>query len=174
MKICTCLLKLQKTYVHWYDSDVGKGPEIYDNYHKIYSEVVTTLGLMRIKRVSHFCQCIGHNFVPCKNNFLNLGIPSLTHCQCCKGLIYRDLNSEVSTAWLCSVLSSTRWQGWPSGESTCFPPMWPGLYFRTRHHMWIEFVGSLLCYERFSTRFSGFPLSSKTSIWFDLWILIVK
>ena len=31
-----------------------------------------------------------------------------------------------------------------------------------------------LCYERFSPGYSGFPLSSKTSIWFDLWILIVN
>ena len=50
--------------------------------------------------------------------------------------------------------------------------MWSGFYFRTRRHMWIEFVGSLLCYERFFPWYSGFPLSSKTSIWFDLWILI--
>jgi len=33
--------------------------------------------------------------------------------------------------------------------------------------MWIEFVGSLLCYERFSPGYSGFPLFSKTYIWFD-------
>ena len=66
------------------------------------------------------------------------------------------------------------WQGWPSGESTCLPPMWPGFDFPTRCHMWIEFVGSLLCYERFSPGYSGFPLSLTTSIWFDLWILIVK
>ena len=30
--------------------------------------------------------------------------------------------------------------------------------------MWIEFVGSLLCYERFFSEYSGFPLSSKTNI----------
>ena len=42
------------------------------------------------------------------------------------------------------------WQGWPSGESTCLPPMWPGFDFRTHHHKWIEFVGSQLCYDRFS------------------------
>ena len=44
----------------------------------------------------------------------------------------------------------------------------PGFDFRTRCHMWIEFVGSLLCYERFSPGFSGFPLSSKNQhlIWF--------
>ena len=56
------------------------------------------------------------------------------------------------------------WQGWPSGESTCFPPMWSGFDFRTRRHTWIEFVGSLLCYERFSPGYSGFPLSPKTNI----------
>ena len=56
------------------------------------------------------------------------------------------------------------WQGWPSGESTCLPPMWPGFDFRTRRHMWVEFVGSLLCYERFFPGYSGFPLSPKTNI----------
>ena len=55
------------------------------------------------------------------------------------------------------------WQGWPSGESTCLPPMWPGFDFGTRRHTWIEFVGSLLCYERFSPGYSGFPLSPKTT-----------
>ena len=31
--------------------------------------------------------------------------------------------------------------------------------------MWVEFVvGSLLCTERFFSRYSGFPLSSKTNI----------
>ena len=34
--------------------------------------------------------------------------------------------------------------------------------------MWVEFVGSLLCPERFSPGNSGFPLSPKTNIWFDL------
>ena len=33
------------------------------------------------------------------------------------------------------------------------------------HHMWVEFVvGSLPCFERFFSRYSGFPLSSKTNI----------
>ena len=30
--------------------------------------------------------------------------------------------------------------------------------------MWAEFVGSLLCSERFFSGYSGFPLSSKTNI----------
>ena len=33
-------------------------------------------------------------------------------------------------------------QGWRSGESTCLPPMCPGFNFRTRRHMWVEFVAS--------------------------------
>ena len=76
--------------------------------------------------------------------------------------------------YLSCVFLVIKWQGWPSGESTCLPPMWPGFDFRTRCHMWIEFVGPLLCCERFSPGYSGFPLPSKTSIWFDFWILIVK
>ena len=47
-------------------------------------------------------------------------------------------------------------QGWRSGESTRLPPMWPGLDSRTRRHMWVEFVGSLLYTERFSP---GTPVS---------------
>ena len=34
-----------------------------------------------------------------------------------------------------------------------------------RRHMWLEFVvGSLLCFERFFSRYSGFPISSKTNV----------
>ena len=47
-------------------------------------------------------------------------------------------------------------QGLRSGESTRLPPMWPGFDSRTRRHMWVEFVGSLLCTERFSP---GTPVS---------------
>ena len=36
----------------------------------------------------------------------------------------------------------------------------------------VKFVGSLLCSERFFSGNSGFPLSSKTNIWFDLIYLI--
>ena len=41
-------------------------------------------------------------------------------------------------------------QGWRSGESTRLLPMWYWFYSHTRRHMWVEFVGSLLCSERFS------------------------
>ena len=46
---------------------------------------------------------------------------------------------------------------------------WPGFDSRTRRHIWVEFVvGSLFCSERFFSGYSGFPLSSKINIWFDL------
>ena len=51
-----------------------------------------------------------------------------------------------------SFVVDFRAQGWRSGESTRLPPMWPGFDSQTRRHMWVEFVGSLLC----------------TEIWFDL------
>ena len=35
----------------------------------------------------------------------------------------------------------------------------------SRHHMLVEFVGSLLCSERFFSGYSGFPLSSKTNLY---------
>ena len=55
-------------------------------------------------------------------------------------------------------------QGWCSGESSRLPPVCPGFDSRTRRHMWAEFVGSVLCSERFFSGNSGFPLSSKTNI----------
>ena len=53
-------------------------------------------------------------------------------------------------------LKINRVQGWPCGESTRLPPMWPGFDSQIRRHMWVEFVGSLLCTERFSP---GTPVS---------------
>ena len=54
-------------------------------------------------------------------------------------------------------------QCWCSGESTGLPPMWPGLHSRIGRHMWVEFVGSLFCSERFSPGYSGFPFHQKTT-----------
>ena len=52
---------------------------------------------------------------------------------------------------------------WRSGESTRLPPMWLGFDFQTRRHILVEFVGSLLCSERFFPGYSGFPISSKSA-----------
>ena len=44
------------------------------------------------------------------------------------------------------IIVSTRCRGagWRSGESTCLPPMWPGLDSQIWRHMWVEFVASAL------------------------------
>ena len=55
-------------------------------------------------------------------------------------------------------------QGWRSGESTRLSQTWPGFDSQARRHMWVEFLGSLLCSGRFFTWYSDFPLSSKTNI----------
>ena len=47
-------------------------------------------------------------------------------------------------------------QGWRSGGSTRLPLLWPGFDSQIRRQMWVEFVGSLLCTERFSP---GTPVS---------------
>ena len=63
----------------------------------------------------------------------------------------------VARVWgLYLVIGSPCLQGWRSGESTRLPPMWPGFDSQIRRQMWVEFVGSLLCTERFS---SGTPVS---------------
>ena len=44
------------------------------------------------------------------------------------------------------LLGRLREQGWRSGESTRLPPMWPGLDFRFRRHMWAICGLSLVLY----------------------------
>ena len=48
-----------------------------------------------------------------------------------------------------------------SSESTRLPPAWPGFDSLIRRHMWVEFVGSLLCTERFSPSTPVSPLLEK-------------
>ena len=56
------------------------------------------------------------------------------------------------------IFIELNFQGWRSCESTRLPPMWPGFDSRTRRHMWVEFVGCLLCTVRFSPGTPVFPL----------------
>ena len=53
------------------------------------------------------------------------------------------------------------------------PPIWLGFDSQIRRHMWVEFVGSLLCTERFSP---GTPVSLllKNQHLTDLIVLIVN
>ena len=85
---------------------------------------------------------------------------------------------ELSSSWFATIWHGSqvggtievisqgdRVQGWHSDESTHLLPMWPGFKSRHQHRMWVEFVvGSLPCSERFFSRYSSFPLSSKTNI----------
>ena len=79
--------------------------------------------------------------------------------------IERQRETEAEVGTVLDLGSRVRWR---SGESARLPPMCPGFDSRTRRHKSAEFVGSLLCSERFFSGYSGFPLSSKTNIWFDL------
>ena len=49
-------------------------------------------------------------------------------------------------------------QGWRSGESTRLTPMWPGFDSQIQRQMWVEFVRTLLCTERFSLGTQVSPL----------------
>ena len=63
------------------------------------------------------------------------------------------------------ALNDSLSKGWRSCESARCLPVWPWFISRRRCHMWVEFVvGSRLCSERFSSEYSGLPLSSKTNI----------
>ena len=75
-----------------------------------------------------------------------------------------SLNSECLDTWKLKPISfqlgdttQPGLQEWRSGESTRLPPIWPGFDSQIRRHMWVEFVGSLLCTERFSPGTPIFP-----------------
>ena len=69
-------------------------------------------------------------------------------CRCCR---HDSLSSLILNPILLASHTQQGWvQGWRSGESTCLPPMWPRFDSQIWGHMWVEFVGSLLCTERFS------------------------
>ena len=81
------------------------------------------------------------------------------------------MSGQVTTVYHIDTLVSKWEQGWRTGENTRLPPMWPGFDSWTWRHMWVEFLtanenqlGSCACSERFFSRYSGFPLSSKASI----------
>ena len=81
--------------------------------------------------------------------------------------IFRTLRFSVTS----SFFSLTRGGGGPSVptvlfESTRLPPMWSGFDSQIQRHMWVEFVGSLLCTERFSPGTPVSPLVKKPP--FDL------
>lgn len=75
--------------------------------------------------------------------------------------IYTNFHHYFSHHWLME-------QGCRSDKSTHLPPTWPAFDSETWRYVWVELVGSLLCYGRFFSGYSGFLLSSKTSLRFDM------
>ena len=70
----------------------------------------------------------------------------------------------LSDAWwqfICYIYGA---QGWHSGESTRLPLMWRGFDSQPWRLMWVEFVGSLLCMERFFSGYSGLLSPQKNNI----------
>ena len=55
-----------------------------------------------------------------------------------------------------------------SSVGTHLPPVWPGLDSQTLHVCGFSSVGYLLCSKSFFSRYSTFPLSSKTNVGFDM------
>ena len=49
-------------------------------------------------------------------------------------------------------------------ESTRLPPMWPGFDSQNWRHTRVEFVGFLLCLERFSPGYLVFPSKNQHTI----------
>ena len=62
-----------------------------------------------------------------------------------------------------NFMPRSREQRWSSGESTFLPPMWPGFKSRCRRHLWLSLSLALSFLRQVFTRFSGFPLQSKTN-----------
>ena len=65
------------------------------------------------------------------------------------------LTDQSQQAWV---------QWWEHSPSTNVAQFW----FRPRRHAWVEFVGFLLCTDRFSPGYSGFPPCQKPKLLFDL------
>ena len=74
----------------------------------------------------------------------NIALPfqRKANSECYNVVTYGQLLQQVKVSLL-----GKQW--WRSSESTHFPPMWPWFDSLTRRHMKVEFVGSLLCSERF-------------------------
>ena len=81
-------------------------------------------------------------------------------------VIYANSSLVYMLHLICFTLFLRDAAGMGSGESIRLPRMWPRYNSQIRRHMWVEFVGSLLCSERFFSGYSGsgFALSSKTNI----------
>ena len=74
-------------------------------------------------------------------------------------ILNKGVGPNLIPSIYCPQFPFSQWvRGWRSGESTRLPPMWLRFNSQVRLLMWVEFVGSLLCTERFSPGTPVFPL----------------
>ena len=109
--------------------------------------------------------------------FVNCFLMFCFSCNTDHGVQYVHTNKVFV---LFSTLSpgSSQYSTWQCGEQGWHSVSWehsPSTNVaQTWRHKWAEFVGSLLCSERFFSGYSGIPVSSKTNIWFDLiWFVLI-
>ena len=72
--------------------------------------------------------------------------------------MYRKQKIQRIIVMIIMITRAGMTQGWRSGERILLPPLWLGSDYQTWRHMWVEFVGSLLCFERVFSGYSSFPL----------------
>ena len=89
---------------------------------------------------------------------------AVMNMPCLSRAAYYKQVDVILEALECEATEELKSAGLAQCQSVRLPPMWPGFDSRTRRHMWAEFVGSLLCSERFFSGYSSFPLSSKNKI----------
>lgn len=107
------------------------------DWHLFLSQMITVVGFLLVKTLIFII-------------LLKRGDVSSTNIIM---IIVSKTKGKLTTLWQ---------QGWHSGESTGLPPMWPRFASLT-HHVWVEYVGSLFCPERFFSAYSISPLPPKTN-----------
>ena len=101
-----------------------------------------------------FCCQINYLIFP---SFLVIG----KYGACNFDIMLAELNLPVGTNSILYIWG----RGWRGGESKRLPPVWPDFKSQCRRYIWVKLVvGALLCSKRFFSRYSGFPLFTKTNV----------
>ena len=148
------------------------------NFYRKNTKKLTT----RARKVS-FVLSLRWSFYACHYNWCICSLSEKKkQKEKCKWRVKGELwlwTTDRASSLLFYILSNQRLQeqGWRSGDNTRLPPVLirPDLDFLTRRHIWTDFVGSVLCSERFFAGYSGFRLLPKINIWFDLiWFAVIQ
>lgn len=119
--------------------------------------------LFASKDVQEFVHVVPNGFC-CQIN--SLIFPSFfaigKYGACNFGIMLAELNLPVGTNSILYIWG----RGWRGGESEGrLPPVWPDFKSQCWRHIWVKLVvGALLYSKRFFSRYSGFPLFTKTNV----------